>query len=237
MLPTPRGLRPPRRDEAEKPFWISFSDLMSALMVLFLVSMSVALLAITHEISASAEAKNDREADIAQLLQHLAERVAAFPGVTLRGQTLDFGERARFDSDSHRLSHDTAQLLRRFTPELLALAHDPLGERWLKRVVVEGYADPRGGYLHNLHLSLMRSERVLCLLLTPVASGDGLSASERQQVRELFRVGGASYNRQQASLEASRRIEMRLEFRDPDEERSLVAAPQLDADTRCPLDG
>ena len=32
------------REEGEKPFWISFSDLMSALMVLFLVAMSVALL-------------------------------------------------------------------------------------------------------------------------------------------------------------------------------------------------
>lgn len=32
-----------RREEGEKPFWISFSDLMSALMVLFLVAMSVAL--------------------------------------------------------------------------------------------------------------------------------------------------------------------------------------------------
>jgi MotA/MotB-like proton-channel complex protein len=31
------------RDEAEKPFWISFADLMTALMVLFLVSLSVAL--------------------------------------------------------------------------------------------------------------------------------------------------------------------------------------------------
>jgi hypothetical protein len=33
------------RDEAEKPFWISFADLMTALMVLFLVVMGVALLA------------------------------------------------------------------------------------------------------------------------------------------------------------------------------------------------
>jgi hypothetical protein len=33
------------RDEAEKPFWISFADLMTALMVLFLV-MGVELLAV-----------------------------------------------------------------------------------------------------------------------------------------------------------------------------------------------
>ena len=31
------------REEGERPFWISFADLMTALMVLFLVSLSVAL--------------------------------------------------------------------------------------------------------------------------------------------------------------------------------------------------
>ncbi len=49
------GLRLPCRhktqDDAEKPFWISFSDMMTALMVLFLVVMTVTLLAVTHTVS------------------------------------------------------------------------------------------------------------------------------------------------------------------------------------------
>jgi hypothetical protein len=39
-----------KKDEAEKPFWISFSDLMTGLMVLFLVAMAVAILAVTEQI-------------------------------------------------------------------------------------------------------------------------------------------------------------------------------------------
>jgi Membrane MotB of proton-channel complex MotA/MotB len=46
MLGTRVVIKRGASDEAEKPFWISFSDLMSALMVLFLVVMSVALLAV-----------------------------------------------------------------------------------------------------------------------------------------------------------------------------------------------
>ena len=46
------GIKASRRrggkEEAEKPFWISFSDLMTALMVLFLVAMSVALIAVAY---------------------------------------------------------------------------------------------------------------------------------------------------------------------------------------------
>ena len=39
--------RKSNKGEAEKPFWISFSDLLTALMVLFLVAMAVAILAVT----------------------------------------------------------------------------------------------------------------------------------------------------------------------------------------------
>ena len=56
------------RGEAEKPFWISFSDLMTALMVLFLVALTVALLAITHEVSESERKKLERDREIASLL-------------------------------------------------------------------------------------------------------------------------------------------------------------------------
>jgi Membrane MotB of proton-channel complex MotA/MotB len=45
------------KEEGEKPFWISFSDLMTALMVMFLVVMAVALLAVTSPASAFEEKK------------------------------------------------------------------------------------------------------------------------------------------------------------------------------------
>ena len=56
MLGMRTASRQRHREEGEKPFWISFSDLMSALMVLFLVAMTVALLAITNEISVAERA-------------------------------------------------------------------------------------------------------------------------------------------------------------------------------------
>jgi len=233
------GLRQPARqksrEEAEKPFWISFSDLMTALMVLFLVAMTVALLAITHEISESERQKVARDTDIEQLLRRLHEAAKDFPGVAVRGPTIDFGERARFDTDSHRLNEEQARLLRQFVPKVLQLARDPLGQRWLKRVSVEGYADARGSYLHNLNLSLQRSERVLCVLLAPGSAPDALAAEDRRLVREIFLVSGASFNALKASPEASRRIELKLEFLERGEVRA-TRPPAGEEESRCPLD-
>lgn len=236
MLARP-GVAPRPRDEAERPYWISFSDMMSALMVLFLVAMSVALLAITDEISTTEQKKTEREDEIQQVLKELEKITREFPGVSLRGHSIDFGDRARFDTNSHRLSADQARTLRAFAPRLLALTRDPLASRWLKRVVVEGFADARGSYIHNLNLSLQRSERVLCVLLAPPATAaDALSESDRLAVRDIFFVGGASFNSLRGSAEESRRIELRLEFLDPDEARPVFPPPPLDDDARCPLD-
>ncbi len=234
LLPSKRRAR---REEGEKPFWISFSDLMSGLMVLFLVAMTVALLAVTHEISESEREKTRREEDIREVLQRVRDMTRDFPGVTLRGQSVDFGERARFDTNSHKLSAEQARLLRQLVPKILALARDPVAGKWLKQIVVEGFADARGSYLYNLNLSLQRSERVLCALLaSPAGSADALSETDQQTVRELFLVGGSSFNFQKASAEESRRIELRLEFRDLGE-RAPALRPRLqEGDSRCPLD-
>ncbi|WP_428828013.1 flagellar motor protein MotB [Azonexus sp. IMCC34842] len=224
------------REDGEKPFWISFSDLMTALMVLFLVALTVALLAITHEISETEHRKTEQEQEISAFLARLQAQIQNFPGVKLRGSVIDFGDRARFETNSHRLSDSQAALLRSFVPAVLELARDPLGEKWLKRVVVEGFADARGGYLHNLDLSLRRSERVLCALLLPASGPEALAEADRHMVRELFLVSGASFNALKNSPEESRRIELRLEFREPDEAAVQRTDTSVDADLRCPLD-
>lgn len=85
------------KDEAEKPFWISFADLMSALMVLFLLVMSVALLAVTKTLTDAERAKVERDRDIKQLLDRVKQAAAHYPGVSVDKErnVIDFGDRAR----------------------------------------------------------------------------------------------------------------------------------------------
>jgi outer membrane protein OmpA-like peptidoglycan-associated protein len=72
------------RDDAEKPFWISFADLMTALMVLFLVSLSVALVRAQAETAKAKQAQEEaaranqelkrREEELAKALAELKRR-------------------------------------------------------------------------------------------------------------------------------------------------------------------
>lgn len=207
------------KDEAEKPFWISFADLMTALMVMFLLVMSVALLAVTKTVSEEQRASEIRRDAIDKLLSMVedeAQNNPQFAGIHVNRdrQVIDFGDRARFDTASHQLKPEQARLLRAFIPHVLDIANSNLGKDWLKRIVVEGFADKRGSYLLNLNLSMQRSQRVLCVLLAkPETAEMELTQAQREDIRQLFLVGGYSSNSQKDTLEESRRIELRLEFR------------------------
>src|SRR5574338_318543 len=221
------------KDEAEKPFWISFADLMSALMVMFLLVMSVALLAVTKTVSEAEKAEQARKDAIEDLLTRVEQATKSdpkFAGIRVHRdrQVIDFQDKARFDTASSQLNRDQAKLLRAFIPHVLEIASSPLGKSWLKRIVVEGFADKRGTYLFNLNLSLLRSQRVLCVLLSPAEQDEHpMSSNELEQVRQLFLVGGYSSNSQKKVLDESRRIELRLEFRRVTEDPSAAQNDEL----------
>jgi outer membrane protein OmpA-like peptidoglycan-associated protein len=165
------------KDEAEKPFWISFADLMTALMILFLVVMSVALLAVTQAEQKEREAREraegtindqerveeERDRDIDQLLITLAKSVESEKclgaKVDRERRIIDFGSQALFPHSKHQLDPKQEKHLRECVPEILAIASNELGKKWIKRIVVEGYTSTRGTYLYNLNLSLPETSR------------------------------------------------------------------------------
>jgi outer membrane protein OmpA-like peptidoglycan-associated protein len=209
------------RDDAEKPFWISFADLMTALMVLFLVVMGVALLAVTKNVTERQKKEDQHSKNIELILERFAQSVKRYEGIKVDKvrQVIDFGQRAQFAFGDWRLSAQQEEVLRKFVPEILILANDDLGKSVLKRIVVEGYTDKKGSYLSNLNLSLQRSQRVLCAMFA-TSGASLLNADQKESVRNLFFVGGYSFNAAKNTDEESRRVEMRLEFLGIDEQRA-----------------
>jgi outer membrane protein OmpA-like peptidoglycan-associated protein len=215
--------RPKRgqRDEAEKPFWISFSDLMTALMVLFLVVMAVALLAVTRTVSEREKKEAEHKQNISKCMLLAAEAAKKHPGVKVNEDrhVIDFGNRALFPFGKSTLSTDQEVVLRQFVPELISLTQMPSCKAVLKRIVVEGYTDQQGDYLQNLNLSLMRSQRVLCAMFKQ--QGESLlNEQQKEAVRDVFLVGGFAFNSSKKTDEESRRVEMRIEFLGVDEQRA-----------------
>jgi outer membrane protein OmpA-like peptidoglycan-associated protein len=243
MLGIKSSGRRANKEEAEKPFWISFSDLMTALMVLFLVVMAAALLSVTAGIRDDEARQNNRAQHIGSCMSQVRVYTDTIRGVQLRDHSVDFGTLAKFQNNSSELDQAQQQFLRRFVPRVLDIARGPVCQEWLKQIVVEGFASQGGTYLHNLDLSTRRSERVLCTLL---ASGSpALDEADRSLVENLFFAGGESFNATRETDEESRRIELKLEFyalKEKQEalrqgkQRPLAFRATPARDTTCPID-
>ena len=144
------------REEGEKPFWISYADLMTAMMMLFLVVMTFSLLIITNP---GPELEHLRKVE--ELCQQIKLAARGIEGITVDcvNNRIDFGSQAQFANDRYDLPEPARQKLREFVPVLLSVARKDQG-KLLKQVTVEGYASQKGSYLHNLQLSMRRAETV-----------------------------------------------------------------------------
>ncbi|MCW8165625.1 cell envelope biogenesis protein OmpA [Verminephrobacter aporrectodeae subsp. tuberculatae] len=233
-VPKRRGAR----EDGEKPFWISFSDLMTALMVLFLVAMAVALMAVTQGLQQIKKETEERDKTIESCVSDVATltQLGEFKGVTVRGHSIDFGSLVQFQDKEHRFEKPgDERFVRQFIPRVLDVARSNKCDKWLKRVVVEGFASKTGDYLFNLNLSYQRSQRVLCALLSTQVP-DALSARDRSLIQTLFLAGGSSFNTASSSAAQMRRVEIKLEFRDLASTKEAPPDIPLDPGLRCPND-
>jgi outer membrane protein OmpA-like peptidoglycan-associated protein len=215
--------------EGESPFWISFSDLMSALMILFLLVMAVTLISVTKDVTTAEQRKIQREKDIQELMATIRENSRIFPDVKVDESTyrIDLGNVVKFDSGKSNIGEEQSRFLRSYIPVLLKAQASELGQKWIRRVVVEGFTDQDGTYLFNLGLSLQRSQRVVCVLFDrPYSNEQALSDSEKRQIQDLFLVGGYSFNSMKASKDASRRVELKVDFWALDESKPIAPAAE-----------
>lgn len=217
------------RDEGERPFWISYADLMTALMVLFLVVMVASLVSVTQQINVANNGAKERAKDIAELCRALAIKATASNDdivVDCNDNRINFGPAGRFGQNDYRLEAAGKLALQKVVPLVLEAAESVEGKKWLKQVLIEGSTDTDGSYLYNLHLSLQRSEWVMCSMLATKAGGEStLTPAQQKLVRELFLAGGVSFNNAKESKEASRRIELRMQFYGLKDDRQAQAQP------------
>ena len=221
--------KPRSKDEGEKPFWISFADLMTALMTLFLVVMAVSLMVVTKKINEATQAEKERSSEILDICTSIKDDPTLknqLITVDCKENRINFGEAGRFGHNDYRLNAEGITALSALVPVVLEAANSEKGKKRIKQIVIEGFTDTDGSYLYNLNLSLRRSEWVMCSLLDPTFNQElTLTDEQKNQIKQLFLAGGVSFNAAKDSKEASRRVELRMQFYGLKEKESAEAQP------------
>lgn len=206
------------KQEGESPFWISFSDLMSALMTLFLIVMAVTLIQVVVPLEGK---KQSRENEIKEIMNRIIE-VSRGEDVDVNAEehSIKLGRIMNFDNDIDSINTNGAIFLRRYIPKLLGALDTSPGKKWTRRIFVQGFTSKSGTYLHNLDLSLFRSRNVVCALFDhPGENEVAISEADLDKIQKIFLVGGYSNSSIKPDPAESRRVELKIEFWGIDEQK------------------
>lgn len=226
---TPSRL-PQAADHDEPPeYWVTYSDLLVSLLVIFALLLFLALARIQGERAAvdrtRAIAKEAIQAGDAAMDAAVAAMGDSSVAYDPRTRTLTVRDEVLFSFGSSTLRSEAkaliSQVAQRFLPSLLG---DTTVARYVDAVVVEGHTDTVGTYLTNLDLSQRRAQSVLTAI---VRETEGMPIAER--VRSLLVASGrseveaAALGSRYSDVQA-RRIVIRVRLRETELLRSILDA-------------
>lgn len=222
-----------KKDEEEMTYWLSYSDMMAALLLMFVLIISVTMLQVRkqYEKSISQEAimkeqqeKIDRIVGIRTDL--IGELKLEFEGTNL-GVSVDeqtgaiaFDSNVLFDYNKYALKPSGKKFLKEFIPRYFNIILDDDFKDYVSEIIIEGHTDTNGEYLFNLELSQKRA-----LTVAKYCLGDSvdISAEELELLRNIVTANGRSYSNpvymsdgKTVNDEASRRVEFKFRLKDED---------------------
>lgn len=208
-----------KHDSDENHFWPSFTDLLTVLLlcfVLIFVSMMVIKSLQIEEMKRTLDQIMGVRAELVSSLN--AEFSDSDLGIEVDEQTgaIIFNTEILFEFDKADLKGDAYVFLDEFVPLYLKILLESGYEDYVAEIIIEGHTDQFGSYLYNLELAQERAYSVAAYIL-----GEHFPHQHIQdQMKEKLTVNSKSYTASRTdengdySAHASRRVEFKFRLKD-----------------------
>jgi outer membrane protein OmpA-like peptidoglycan-associated protein len=207
---------------------------MTACMTLFLVVMAVEIVTLENKFSTKETiVRSELIQNCFNELDNEAKKT--FPEVILEYKpsdniNIDLGAIVNFSKRDYHINQIGIDFLRIYIPSIIRATKSPACSKYLRRIIVEGYTDTDGNYLPNLQLSQRRSAEVVCSLSESVKSNTTIDQQDLNDIRDLFLVGGFSFNSYKPSKAENRRVVLKLEFWQVNEKERFMSEVKYKVD-------
>lgn len=241
-----RGFRsmkrfPPLSHEEEKESpWVSYTDLMSALLIIFALVIMItmydtqnayeqqqeAIQQTTDAIKEKEEAIDQKNKMIEEVIgvksQIIQELVKAFSDSKLELQVdqqtgaIRFSGGVFFDKKSSTVSMKGTEYLEDFIPQYINILLSDRFRDEISQIIVEGHTDTDGGYMYNLKLSQDRALSVVQQVFAP----EFPKFSYQEELKTVITANGRSFSvpilddSGVIDLDKSRRVEFKFRLKD-----------------------
>lgn len=231
-------------------FWLSYSDMMAALLLVFILILSCTLL----ETRATYEAKQSELEEKEQIISNQQAQIDTIIGVRkeliealsnefsgndlsvkvdAQSGAITFDSTLLFGFNDDKLQDTGKSFLAEFLPKYFSVLLNESFSPYVAEIIIEGHTDPDGEYMYNLQLSQNRAFAVVSYCLDE--ENHFLSESQLKELRVLLTANGRSWSAPvyaadgTVDKQASRRVE--IKFRLKDEEMMNQIAEMLEETT------
>jgi len=153
-----------RRRRKETNYWMSYADLMSAMLMVFVLLLSVIILDYKsdmdekqRQIDAVTNVKNNIIADLTEEFKGSNMNIEVDP----QTGAIRFPGNILYEVNSSELSPEGIKFLREFVPKYFGIILQDKFREDISSIIVEGHTDKDGSYLYNLNLSQDRAFSVV----------------------------------------------------------------------------
>ena len=208
-----------RMEEDRNHYWMSYSDLMSALLLIFALLLMINIFGNQTEM----EDKDKMIEEVLGVKTRLIEELNnAFTDSNLEMEidpqtgAIRFSSGVFFDYNSSVVSKEGKKNLRSFVPQYLKVLLSDEFRDHISQIIIEGHTDNEGSYLYNLELSQNRAFSVT----EEIFSEDFPEFEEREDLRHLITSNGRSFmvpiydENGKIDLDKSRRVEFKFRLKD-----------------------
>ena len=221
-------LKKKRRIEEGNGYWISFSDLMSGVLIIFMLLFIYKILDYQNNIEskeAMIESLSSTRAQIITMLQEEFEKEDIDILIDPKTGAIRLSEAILFDYGRNELKEEGKSFLQKFIPIYVRiLFSDEKIKSQVSQIIIEGHTDDSGDYIYNLKLSQERALSVVEYLI-----GDSLNYYYKNDLQYNLTANGRSFSELitnedgTVNANASRRVEIKFRL---NEEETLMQIKQ-----------
>ncbi|MCD8508783.1 MAG: OmpA family protein [Bacillus sp. (in: Bacteria)] len=216
-----------RGEQDEGHFWPSFTDLLTAVLLCFVLIFIIMMVIKSFQIEEMKRTIDQIMGVRVNLIEDLNEEFGG-SGIEIDEKTgaMIFNTDILFEFDAAELKPEGFTFLDEFVPAYLDVLLASGYDDYISEIIIEGHADRVGGYLYNLELSQARAYSVAEYIL----SEDFPYQNIQEHLKEKLTVNGRSYTdgrydeNGEYSYDDSRRVEFKFRLKD---EEILEATREL----------
>jgi len=238
-----------QENEAEKTnFWISYADIMAALLLMFILLLTVVIFDYQETLAQRQQEINQQEKEIkekAAEIEDKTEEIDKLLGVreeiiiALQQKFADTDLSLEIDSqtgairlpggvffstNSTDITPEGVEFLESFLPQYVEILLGPEFREYVAQIIIEGHTDDVGTYMYNLELSQERAFGVV----TEIYSDNFTDFRYKNILRDYLTANGRSYSQpildENGSInrERSRRVEFKFRLKDTEMIERLI---------------